>query len=117
LLSRVQAIRSFDAAAARLTLAAPDGFRIDRNRKEVAADLAGLVTCRSVFLGAEGCRVANQGAASARMHDDPPTAPKPVAMLLPVGPVNPALESGTRPRVRRAREQPASLEEVGGDPA
>ena len=40
-------------------------YRIDRNRKEVTADLAGLVTSRSVFLGAEGCRVAHEGAARA----------------------------------------------------
>ena len=36
-------------------------YRIDRNRREVTADLAGLVTSRSVFLGAEGCRVAHEG--------------------------------------------------------
>jgi hypothetical protein len=29
-------------------------YRIDRDKREVTADLAGLVTSRSVFLGAEG---------------------------------------------------------------
>ena len=65
-------------------------YRIDRNRKKVAADLAGLVTSRLVFLGAEGCRVAHQGAASAQMHDDPPTPAKHAAKPLPVDPVSPA---------------------------
>ena len=36
-------------------------YRIDRNNREVTADLAGLATSRSVFLGAEGCRVAHEG--------------------------------------------------------
>jgi hypothetical protein len=31
-------------------------YHIDRNKREVTADLVGLVTSRSVFLGAEGCR-------------------------------------------------------------
>jgi hypothetical protein len=76
---------------------APAGFlmhyRIDRNRKEVTADLADLITSRSVFLGAEGCRVAHDGAIPTAMDDDPPTGAKPAAKPLPVDPVNPALEA------------------------
>jgi CubicO group peptidase (beta-lactamase class C family) len=68
-------------------------YRIYRDRKEVTADLAGLVTSRSVFLGAEGCRVAHEGAARAPMDDDPPTAAKHAAKPLPVDAVNPALEA------------------------
>ena len=49
---------------------APVGFlmhyRIDRDRKEVTAVLAGLVTSRAVFLGAEGCRIAHERAAGPR---------------------------------------------------
>jgi CubicO group peptidase (beta-lactamase class C family) len=67
-------------------------YHIDRNKREVTADLAGLVTSRSVFLDAEGCRVAHQGAASAQMHDDPPTGAKHAAKPLPVDPDNPARE-------------------------
>src|SRR6516162_11174529 len=62
-------------------------YHIDRNKREVTADLAGLVTSRSVFLDAEGCRVAHQGAASAQMHDDPPTAAKHAATPLRVDPM------------------------------
>jgi CubicO group peptidase (beta-lactamase class C family) len=76
---------------------APVGFlmdyRIDRNRKEVTAKLAGLVTSRSVFLGAEGCRVAHEGAAPVAMADDPPTTASRATNPLPVDPVNPALEA------------------------
>ena len=68
-------------------------YRIDRDRKEVAADLAGLVTSRSVFLGAEGCRVAHEGAATAAMDDDRRTGAKHVARPLPVDPANPVLEA------------------------
>jgi hypothetical protein len=68
-------------------------YRIDRNKREVTADLAGLVTSRSVFLGAEGCRVAHDGGAMAPMDDDPPTAAKHAAKPLPVDPINPALEA------------------------
>jgi hypothetical protein len=32
-------------------------YSIDRNKREVTADLAGLVASWSVFLRAEGCRV------------------------------------------------------------
>ena len=68
-------------------------YHIDRNRKEVTADLAGLLTSRSVFLGAEGCRVAHDRAAGAPLDDDPPTAAKHAAKPLRVNPVNPALEA------------------------
>jgi hypothetical protein len=68
-------------------------YCIDRNKREATADFAGLVTSRSVFLGAEGCRVAHEGAAGAAIEDDPPTAAKHAAKLLPVDPVNPALEA------------------------
>ena len=68
-------------------------YRIDRNKREVTADLAGLVTSRSVFLGAEGCRVAHEGAARAQMDDDPPTPAERAAKPLPVDPVNPAPEA------------------------
>jgi CubicO group peptidase (beta-lactamase class C family) len=69
-------------------------YRIDRNGKEVTADLAGLITSRSVFLGAEGCRVVHEGAAGAPMEEnDPPTAAKHAAKPLPVDPANPALEA------------------------
>ena len=68
-------------------------YRIDRDRKEVTADLAGLVTSRSVFLGAEGCRVAHEGAAGVPVDDDPPTPAKHAAEPLPVDPVNLTLEA------------------------
>ena len=68
-------------------------YRIDRNKREVTADLAGVVTSRSVFLGAEGCRVAHDRAAGAPLDDDPPTAAKHAAKPLRVNPVNPALEA------------------------
>jgi len=68
-------------------------YRIDRNKREVTADLAGVVTSRSVFLGAEGCRVAHEGVAGAPMDVDPLTAAKHAAKPLPVDPVNPALEA------------------------
>jgi CubicO group peptidase (beta-lactamase class C family) len=68
-------------------------YRIDRDKKEVTADLAGLVTSRSVFLGAEGCRVAHEGAARAPMGGDPPTPANHAAKPLPLDPVNPALEA------------------------
>ena len=67
-------------------------YRIDRDRKEVTADLAGRVTSRSVFLGAEGCRIAHEGIPPAAT-DDPPPAAKQAAKSLPVDPVNPALEA------------------------
>jgi hypothetical protein len=47
-------------------------YRVDRTKREVTAELAGLITSRSVFLGVEGCRVVHEGAASAPMDDDPP---------------------------------------------
>jgi hypothetical protein len=76
---------------------APSGllmdYRIDRNRKEVTADLAGLVTSRSVFLGAQGCRIAHEGAVPAATDDDPPIAAKQPAKPLPIDPVDPALEA------------------------
>ena len=81
-------------------------YRIDRNKREVTADLAGLVTSRSVFLGAEGCRVAHEGAESTPMDDDPPTAAKHAAKPLPVDAVNPALEAALdrgSPNPRAAR--------------
>ena len=68
-------------------------YRIDRNKKEVTANLAGLITSRSVFLGAEGCRVVHEGAAPAAMDDDPPTGAIHAAKPLPVDRVNPALEA------------------------
>jgi CubicO group peptidase (beta-lactamase class C family) len=68
-------------------------YRIDRNKREVTADLAGLVTSRSVFLGAEGCRVAHGDGAMAPTDDDPPAAAKHAAKPLLVDPVNPALEA------------------------
>ena len=67
-------------------------YRIDRDRKEVTADLAGRVTSRSVFLGAEGCRIAHEGIPPTAA-DDPPPAAKQAAKPLPVDPVNPALEA------------------------
>jgi CubicO group peptidase (beta-lactamase class C family) len=60
---------------------------------ELTADLAGLVTSRSVFLGAEGCRVGREGAAMAPVDDDPPATAKHAAKPLPVDPVSPALEA------------------------
>jgi hypothetical protein len=45
-------------------------YRIDRDKKEVIADLAGLIISRSVFLGAEGCRVVHEGAGPAVMDDN-----------------------------------------------
>jgi CubicO group peptidase (beta-lactamase class C family) len=75
---------------------APVGFlmdyRIDRDRKEVTAVFAGLVSSRAVFLGAEGCRIAHEGIAPAAM-DDLSTTAKHAAKPLPVDPVNPALEA------------------------
>jgi hypothetical protein len=68
-------------------------YRIDRDKREVTADLAGLATSRSVFLAAKGCRVACGGVAPAPMGDDPPMPAKRAAMPLPVDPVNPALEA------------------------
>jgi CubicO group peptidase (beta-lactamase class C family) len=68
-------------------------YRIDRAKRDVTTDLAGLVSSRSVFHGAEGCRVAHEGAAPAPSDDDPPTAAKHAAKPLPVDPVNPALEA------------------------
>jgi CubicO group peptidase (beta-lactamase class C family) len=67
-------------------------YRIDRDKREVTADLAGMITSRSVFLGAEGCRVAHEGAAGAPTDDDPLTAAKRAAMPLALDPVSPALE-------------------------
>jgi len=68
-------------------------YRIDRNKREVTADLGGLVTSRSVFLGAEGCRVAHDDGAMAPTDDDPPRAAKHAAKPLPVDPDNPVLEA------------------------
>jgi len=69
-------------------------YRIDRTKGEVTADLAGLVSSRSVFLGAEGCRVAHEGGAGAPIdQNDPPTAAQHAAKPLPVDPVSPALEA------------------------
>jgi len=68
-------------------------YRIDRTKKEVTADLAGLVTSRSVFLGAEGCRVTHEGAVAAPIDNDPSMAAKHAAKPLPVDPANPALET------------------------
>jgi hypothetical protein len=68
-------------------------YRIDHRKREVTADLAGLVSSRSVFLGAEGCRVAHEGPAAAPIDDDLPTPAKHAAKPLPVDPVNPALEA------------------------
>jgi CubicO group peptidase (beta-lactamase class C family) len=69
-------------------------YRIDRTKGEVTADLAGLVSSRSVFLGAEGCRVAHEGGAGAPIdQNDPPTAAQHAAKPLPVDPVSLALEA------------------------
>src|SRR6516162_10323667 len=68
-------------------------YRIDRTKREVTADLAGLVTSRSVFLGAEGCRVTHEGAVAAPIDNDPSMAAKHAAKPLPVDPANPALET------------------------
>src|SRR6516165_2184079 len=68
-------------------------YRVDRTKREVTADLGGLVTSVSVFLGVEGCRVVHEGTASAPMDDDPPGAAEHAAKPMPVDPVNPALEA------------------------
>jgi CubicO group peptidase (beta-lactamase class C family) len=67
-------------------------YRVDRDRKEVTADFAGLVTSRSVFLGAEGCRIAREGIPPV-VREDPPPAAKHAAKPLPVDPINPAIEA------------------------
>ena len=57
------------------------------------AAAVGLVTSRSVFLRAEGCRVTHEDVTRAQMDDDPPRTAKHAAKPLPVDPVNPALEA------------------------
>jgi CubicO group peptidase (beta-lactamase class C family) len=69
------------------------GYRIDRDKKEVRASLAGLVTSRSVFVGAEGCRVVHANAQPAASVDEPLTVANGGAAPLPVDPVNPLLEA------------------------
>jgi CubicO group peptidase (beta-lactamase class C family) len=68
-------------------------YHIDRDKKEVTANLASLITSRSVFLGAAGCRVAHEGAAPAALDDAPPTRAKDATKPLLIDPVNPALEA------------------------
>jgi CubicO group peptidase (beta-lactamase class C family) len=68
-------------------------YRIDRTKREVTADLAGLITSRSVFFGAEGCRVAHEGVALPRTEADEPDVAKARTKPLPVNSINPALEA------------------------
>jgi CubicO group peptidase (beta-lactamase class C family) len=68
-------------------------YRVNRDKKEVTASIAGMISSRSVFLGAEGCRVAHEDAAPVTTNDDPPTGATPATKPLPVDPVNPAFEA------------------------
>jgi CubicO group peptidase (beta-lactamase class C family) len=74
------------------------GYRIDHEKKEVRASLAGLVSSRSVFVGAEGCRVAHGNAAPAASLGDRPVEYRLAAANggvtpLPVDPRNAVLEA------------------------